>query len=64
MYLEMQLPDDRSVAACDSPPLAEEERERLAALLQCAYSWSRVQALRQVDSWAATEAGGSLRSQD
>jgi hypothetical protein len=74
MYLEMQPVDDttaeyegddryrESVAASDSPSQADEERERLVALLQCAYSWSRVQALREVDRWVATEGGGSLRS--
>jgi hypothetical protein len=72
MYLEMQLVDDptaeydgdskycTAVASLDSPSQAEEERERLVALLQCAYSWSRVQALRQVARWLAMEAGESL----
>jgi hypothetical protein len=72
MYLEMQLVDDptaeydgaskycRSVASLDSPSEVEEERERLVALLQCAYSWSRVQALRQLARWLAMETGESL----
>lgn len=75
MYLEMQLVDDaiadhdgdskysRSVALLDSPADAEDERERLVALLQCAYSWSRVRALRQVAIWQAMEGGESLDSQ-
>jgi hypothetical protein len=76
MYLDMQLVDDRrtghevdeggreSVAASDSSSPAAEQRERLVALLQCAYGWSRVQALRQVDGWMAMEAQGSLRPGD
>ncbi len=74
MYLEMQLVTDsmvdddgqsrycRSVAALDSPLDEEDDRERLVALLQCAYSWSRVQALRQVARWLAMEGGVSPAS--
>ena len=74
MYLEMQLVNDsmadddddsrycRPVAALDSPLEAEDDRERLVALLQCAYSWSRVQALRQVTRWRAMEGSESPAS--
>jgi hypothetical protein len=71
MYLEMQVVDDpmadddgdskycSSVASIDSPLDVEDNRERLIALLQCAYSWNRVQALRQVARWVAMEGGDS-----
>jgi hypothetical protein len=74
MYLEMQLVNDpmadddgdskycSSVASLDSRLDAEDDRERLVALLQCAYSWSRVQALRQVARWLAMEGGKSAAS--
>jgi hypothetical protein len=69
MYLEMPLVNDTTGAhpyRSDAvlPSSSEAERERLVALLQCAYSWSRVQALRQVDKWMLLEAGNSPRSAD
>lgn len=66
MYLEMQIVDDAaereadggSCWACESVESlsdAEDRRERLVALVQCAYGWSRVQALQQVAEWLALE---------
>lgn len=74
MYLDMPLANEptvdcdadsshcRSVVSLESSSDTQEERERLVALLQCAYSWNRVQALRQVARWAAMEEGGSFQS--
>jgi hypothetical protein len=63
MYLEMQIVDDRDADSKSCRPVgsvpslsdAEDRRERLVALLQCAYSWSRAQALQQVVKWLALE---------
>ena len=49
-------------AARDAPAAAEHERERLIALLQCAYSWSRLQAQQEVIRWLAIEAGVAASS--
>lgn len=67
MYLEMPLVNDAPAAhPCGSDAAlasqSEAQRERLVALLQCAYGWSRVQALQQVDKWVALEGRDSQRS--
>jgi len=66
MYLEMQIVDDtadqnadskgcRSVGSVESVSDTEDCQERLVALLQCAYCWSRMQALQQVAQWSELE---------
>ena len=71
MYLEMQLMNDtllmneseRSTSngqycdlAATQDASAAAEREHLIALLQCAYSWSRLRAQQEFVRWMALEA--------